>query len=478
MADSTINDFSQSKSIPSATDVLPIVDNQVTPPTTKKITFNNLMKSTFPFSVIVAASNAPAIKKAMADYVCTGVNDDVIINQAIQAVVAAGGGKIQLTRGTFIVSNPVLLNAWDLWLEGEGTGTVIQQDKNINISTIISINGTNIAQIKVSNLHIEGNKTNNQYGNGITMQTPGASNSWVALENVVVYNCPNNGVTWNANSGSSSYYLNNIHVSGCNGNGFYSQFNNGVALTDSVFINCISDTNALNGFYLATLDTHFYGCKAYFNGSAGGSNHGFYLAGYNNYFHGCQAQDNYGCGFFLNNDGDSTYGTQNNVFDGCDADSNYNPSNSRGASSSNSPTGYGWYINNTTGTQLVNCQSYVRPYPFSWGQDIGVWLLGTTNGTYVIGLCGSGNTSSLYSDTSSGSNFPFMVQGVTNVLNGNLSSAFDITNTGNATIAGSGKNLGFYGVSAVARQTLATGASHTVDDVITALQNLGLVKQS
>lgn len=50
--------------------------------------------------------------------------------------------------------------------------------------------------------------------------------------------------------------------------------------------------------------------------------------------------------------------------------------------------------------------------------------------------------------------------------------------TGNASIAGSGKNLGFYGVTPISRATLATGASHTVDDVITALQNLGLVKQS
>ncbi len=38
--------------------------------------------------------------------------------------------------------------------------------------------------------------------------------------------------------------------------------------------------------------------------------------------------------------------------------------------------------------------------------------------------------------------------------------------------------LAFYGVTPVARQLLATGASHTVDDVITALQNLGLVRQT
>jgi len=38
--------------------------------------------------------------------------------------------------------------------------------------------------------------------------------------------------------------------------------------------------------------------------------------------------------------------------------------------------------------------------------------------------------------------------------------------------------VGFYGVAPVVRQLLATGAGHTVDDVITALQALGLVRQS
>jgi hypothetical protein len=38
--------------------------------------------------------------------------------------------------------------------------------------------------------------------------------------------------------------------------------------------------------------------------------------------------------------------------------------------------------------------------------------------------------------------------------------------------------IGFYGVTPVTRQVLATGAGATVDNVITALQNLGLVSQS
>ncbi len=41
-----------------------------------------------------------------------------------------------------------------------------------------------------------------------------------------------------------------------------------------------------------------------------------------------------------------------------------------------------------------------------------------------------------------------------------------------------GSNVGFYGTSPIAQAILATGAGRTVDEVITALQNLGLVKQT
>jgi len=43
---------------------------------------------------------------------------------------------------------------------------------------------------------------------------------------------------------------------------------------------------------------------------------------------------------------------------------------------------------------------------------------------------------------------------------------------------GTEPTVGFYGVTPTARQLLATGAGASVDDVIAALQNLGLVKQS
>jgi hypothetical protein len=60
-------------------------------------------------------------------------------------------------------------------------------------------------------------------------------------------------------------------------------------------------------------------------------------------------------------------------------------------------------------------------------------------------------------------------------------SAHDIvldTTTGTKIGTGATQKLGFYGATPIVKAVLATGASHTVDDIITALQNLGLVRQA
>lgn len=48
----------------------------------------------------------------------------------------------------------------------------------------------------------------------------------------------------------------------------------------------------------------------------------------------------------------------------------------------------------------------------------------------------------------------------------------------NGGVSVAGPRVGFYSTTPIVQQVLATGAAHSVDDVITALQNLGLVKQS
>jgi len=52
------------------------------------------------------------------------------------------------------------------------------------------------------------------------------------------------------------------------------------------------------------------------------------------------------------------------------------------------------------------------------------------------------------------------------------------TGTGTKIGTATGQKIGFWGATPVAQQVFATGASHTVDELITALQTLGLFKQS
>lgn len=60
-------------------------------------------------TLTVAASNATAHQKAMADFVCTGTNDDLIINAALSSL-PAGGGVVAL-YGTFNITQAILIHS-------------------------------------------------------------------------------------------------------------------------------------------------------------------------------------------------------------------------------------------------------------------------------------------------------------------------------------------------------------------------------
>lgn len=56
-------------------------------------------------SVYAAASDASAAEKLAADYQCTGTNDELVIQQAVNAVYAMGGGTVLLSSGTFYIDS-------------------------------------------------------------------------------------------------------------------------------------------------------------------------------------------------------------------------------------------------------------------------------------------------------------------------------------------------------------------------------------
>lgn len=71
-------------------------------------------------SVTVAAYNAKTKSRENADFLCTGTNDDEIINQAIQSL-SPEGGEIKLTDGLFLTSSPILIDR-RIKITGEGYG--------------------------------------------------------------------------------------------------------------------------------------------------------------------------------------------------------------------------------------------------------------------------------------------------------------------------------------------------------------------
>jgi len=62
-----------------------------------------------PGTFLIAAYNAPNNVKAKADYVCTGVHDQVIINQAYNALPWYWGGALNFSCGQFVCDGPILI---------------------------------------------------------------------------------------------------------------------------------------------------------------------------------------------------------------------------------------------------------------------------------------------------------------------------------------------------------------------------------
>lgn len=77
-------------------------------------------------TLLVAAHNATARTKDMADYVCDGTADEVEINQAISAISGADPymGRVVLSEGEFYTTGVITLG-WRTLFEGFGEATVI-----------------------------------------------------------------------------------------------------------------------------------------------------------------------------------------------------------------------------------------------------------------------------------------------------------------------------------------------------------------
>ena len=171
---------------------IPIVPPQ--PPT------NNLL-------ITLAASNTDTSNTASANYVATGLNDEVLINAAIERVFQAGGGTVYLQPGIYHVSSNVLVRT-NVDLVGSGARSIIRLVDNaprFELSGIVRSQDDSpknedivVQNVRLANFQIDGNRKNQI----IKTELYGVYGAYInsVFENLYIHDTPSYGFDPHENS--------------------------------------------------------------------------------------------------------------------------------------------------------------------------------------------------------------------------------------------------------------------------------------
>lgn len=196
--------------------------------------------------IVVAASNSRS--KSNANFVCTGTNDHLVIQAAIDLVDAAPGkGRVRLLDGTFNLGDTINWpNGDGLGLVGSGWGTVLKIANGVNDSAI-TFSGAE-TRSNFSDFTIDGNHTNQSAG-------------------------PSAGI-WAI--GSVECIFQRIHFTACKSSGLVlgamtgPAFGHNNVVTHCLFDNATTSTLEGNGIYLTSNDENLIvACDFQFLGGSG-----------------------------------------------------------------------------------------------------------------------------------------------------------------------------------------------------------------
>lgn len=141
-------------------------------------------------TVVVAAHNSSLQSKAQADIVVDGVDDQVEIQAAIDAL-GPRGGKVLLMEGTFIISDQIHMRS-RVNLEGIGWASTIKLRDGLNIPAIWPmIIGRDIYDWRIASIRIDCNRRGQVFADWIRHYTIGiriTGSSSVTIYNVLVEN--------------------------------------------------------------------------------------------------------------------------------------------------------------------------------------------------------------------------------------------------------------------------------------------------
>jgi len=196
------------------------------------------------------------------------------IQAAINALPSTGG-KVFLPAGTYSITSTTTIPS-NVWIEGAGaSSTILYVQNNSNCSVFANSDQTNgNTNIKISNLKIDGNKSNNTSGYGIYFKY--VDNSQV--ENCFIYN-----TAWEAIYfyGSEKNIVSHNIVDGSGGYGirFYTGSHN--IITDNLVQNNVY-TGIFSGSYYTTIANNVVKNNSTGGGTGGISSSGKYSTVANN----------------------------------------------------------------------------------------------------------------------------------------------------------------------------------------------------
>lgn len=229
-----------------------------------------------PATYVVAASDASAESKAHADAVCDGTDDHTEINAAITAV-AATGGLVLLTEGTFTIDATIAL-ASGVHIMGRGINATTIEVYTSSGTPFVMMTGSNDTHLSISNLTLDGNAASVTGTYGAIILTTGSHIRLLNLEIKEISGLTSNAVDID---GSSQVFISHCEID--NNEGIGMLIDNSA---HSVHVDhCYFSTNNLE-LKIDANDNIVTGCM--FRAGTGG---GIDIVGSYNLIQGCNVRD-------------------------------------------------------------------------------------------------------------------------------------------------------------------------------------------